>query len=207
MARRMLHRYNAGERSNHWFVALMFFLAGLSGLAFFHPSLYFFSNLFGGGSWARILHPFLGVLMVLGFLFMFFRYRRDNRVTEVDRAWRAQIGGMMRGNKAGMPPAGKYNWGQKMVFWLMGLTLLVLFVTGFLFWEPWFAPYIPIPVERVAVLLHAIAALGLVLVVIVHIYAAIWVKGTIRAMTRGTVTEGWARQNHSLWHREVTKGR
>jgi hypothetical protein len=39
---------------------------------------------------------------------------------------------------------------------------------------------------------------------IVHVYAAIWVKGTVRAMTRGTVTELGA-ANHALWHREVTK--
>ena len=46
---RMLKRYDDGERMNHWFIALMFVLAGLSGLAFFHPSLYFLSNFFGGG--------------------------------------------------------------------------------------------------------------------------------------------------------------
>jgi formate dehydrogenase subunit gamma len=40
-----------------------------------------------------------------------------------------------------------------------------------------------------------------------HVYAAIWVKGTVRAMTRGTVTESWAKLNHPLWHEEVTKGR
>jgi len=39
--------------------------------------------------------------------------------------------------------------------------------------------------------------------VIVHVYAAIWVKGSLRAMTRGTVTEGWAKSNHSLWHERV----
>ena len=63
---RLLRRYSDGQRMNHWFIALMFVLAGLSGLAFFHPSFYFFVNLFGGGQWTRILHPFLGVLMVLG---------------------------------------------------------------------------------------------------------------------------------------------
>lgn len=56
-------RYNANERSNHWLVAILFFLAGLSGLALFHPALFWLSNLFGGGPWTRILHPFLGVAM------------------------------------------------------------------------------------------------------------------------------------------------
>ncbi|MCC7455730.1 MAG: formate dehydrogenase subunit gamma [Nitrospira sp.] len=204
---RYIQRYSDQVRLNHWAIALLFFLAGLSGLAFFHPSLFFFSNLFGGGEWTRILHPFLGVLMFVSFLGLFFRLRKDNRVDDGDRRWRANMGAMLRGDKAAMPPIGKYNYGQKLVFWLMTWSLLVLIVTGVMFWRPWFAPSFPIEAIRIASLLHAVAALVLVLTVIVHIYAAIWVKGTMRAMTRGTVSEKWARLNHPLWHRETTQGK
>lgn len=204
MATRYLRRYEDRDRMNHWFIALMFFLAGLSGLAFFHPSLYFFSALFGGGVWTRILHPFFGVTMVVAFAILFFRLWRENVITPEDREWVAHSADMLRGNKAAMPPVGKYNAGQKGVFWLMSVCLLVLLITGFMFWQPWFADAFPILLRRIAVVLHAASAVGLVLGVIMHVYAAIWVKGTVRAMTRGTVTEGWARQNHPLWHREMT---
>ena len=207
MSKRLLLRYKDGDRMNHWFIALMFFLAGLSGLAFFHPSLFFFTNLFGGGQWTRILHPFLGLLMVVGFLVFFIKIWRENLINDADRQWAKHAGRMLQGDKAGMPPVGKYNFGQKMVFWLMSVSLLVLVVTGFMFWRPWFAPFFSIPVMRIAVLLHAVSAVVLVLSVIMHVYAAIWVKGTIRAMTRGTVTENWAKMNHPLWHEEITKGR
>lgn len=207
MSQRLLRRYEDGERMNHWFIALMFVLAGLSGLAFFHPSLFFLSHLFGGGSWARILHPFLGLLMVLAFLILFAKLWRDNLVTPADREWKKHAGRMLRGDKAGMPPAGKYNYAQKMVFWAMAVSLLVLLVTGIMFWRPWFAPYFSIGMMRVAVLLHSVAAVVLVAATIMHVYAAIWVKGTVRAMSRGTVTESWAQANHPLWHQEVTKGR
>mgnify|MGYP001171542508 CR=1 FL=1 len=207
MAQKLLQRYKDNERMNHWFLAIMFFLAGLSGLAFFHPSLFFFTNLFGGGQWARILHPFMGVLMALSFLGLFLKLWTQNRITDADREWKQHMGDMLKGNKSALPPVGKYNYGQKMVFWLMTLSLLVLVVTGFMFWRPWFAPYFSIDVMRVAVLLHAVSAVVLVLTTIVHVYAAIWVKGTVRAMTRGTVTESWAKLNHPLWHEEVTKGR
>lgn len=208
MSNRLLQRYQDGDRMNHWFIALTFVLAGLSGLAFFHPSLYFFSHLFGGGQWSRILHPFLGLLMVLGFIVLFFKLWRDNVITAADREWAKHASRMLRGDKAGMPPVGKYNYGQKMVFWLMAVSLLVLVVTGVMFWRPWFAPFFSIPVMRIAVLLHSVSAVVLILSVIVHVYAAIWVKGTVRAMTRGTVTENWARLNHPLWHQEMTnKGR
>jgi formate dehydrogenase subunit gamma len=203
---RLLQRYKDGDRMNHWFIALMFVLAGLSGLAFFHPSLFFFTHLFGGGPWARILHPFMGVLMFVGFLGMFLRLWKDNLVNDADREWKKHMGDMLRGNKAGMPPVGKYNYGQKLVFWAMVFSLIVLLATGVVFWRPWFAPFFSIEVLRVAVLLHSVAAVVLVAATIMHVYAAIWVKGTVRAMTRGTVTESWAKTNHALWHREMTKG-
>ena len=202
-----IRRYSDGERMNHWVIAVLFVFAGLSGLAFFHPSLFFLSNLFGGGSWSRILHPFFGVLMVLFFLGLFVRLWRANVMNAADREWRRHTRQMLRGDKSSMPPAGKYNAGQKIVFWAMALSLLVLVVTGFVFWRPWFAPYFPIDVIRLASLLHAGAAVVLILSVIVHVYAAIWVKGTIRAMTRGTVTESWAKANHAAWYQEVSRGK
>jgi formate dehydrogenase subunit gamma len=204
---KLLQRYKDGDRMNHWFIALMFVLASLSGLAFFHPSMFFFVNLFGGGSWTRILHPVLGLLMVLGFALLFLRLWKDNLITAADREWRKHMGQMLLGNKAGLPPVGKYNYAQKLTFWVMALSLLVLLVTGVMFWRPWFAPYFSVEAMRVAVLLHSVSAVVLILSTIMHVYAAIWVKGTIRAMTRGTVTESWAKTNHPLWHQEVTKGR
>ncbi|MBP6530107.1 MAG: formate dehydrogenase subunit gamma [Casimicrobium sp.] len=205
MATKLLQRYNERERMNHWFVVLMFVLAALSGLAFFHPSLFFLTNLFGGGAWARILHPFAGLVMVLSFAGMFIRYWRENVISDSDREWKKHMGEMMRGDKSRMPPVGKYNYGQKLVFWIAALSLAVLLVTGFMFWRPWFAPFFPISLMRVAVLLHSIAAVALIASIIVHVYAAIWVKGTVRAMTRGTVSDEWAKANHPLWREEVNK--
>ncbi len=202
---RMLKRYEDRDRMNHWFIALMFVLAGLSGLAFFHPAFFFFTHLFGGGPWARILHPFLGLLMVVSFAGLASRLWRENVVNDADREWKQHMGDMLKGNKAAMPPVGKYNYGQKMVFWAMVVSLVLLLVTGIMFWRPWFAPYFPIPLMRAAVLLHSVSAVVLIAATIMHVYAAIWVKGTVRAMTRGTVSESWAKTNHALWHQEMTK--
>ena len=41
--------------------------------------------------------------------------------------------------------------------------------------------------------------------IIVHVVSALWIKGSIRAMTRGWVTPGWAWKHHRAWFREVTK--
>ena len=201
---RFVQRYADGTRMNHWAVAILYICAALSALAFFHPSLFPLTMLFGGGSWTRVLHPFLGVLMVLGFVGLFFKVWRDNIWERRDTEWMKAAPHLIKtGDEESMPPVGKYNAGQKAVFWMFGISLLLLFVTGFVFWQPWFADYFAVPLRRIAVVVHAVAAVVLILSVIAHVYAAIWVKGTMRAMTRGTVSAAWARRNHPLWYREI----
>lgn len=204
---RLIRRYTGRMRINHWLVALLFLCAGLTGLAIFHPVFWFFTALFGGGPWTKILHPFFGLLMVLGFVFLFLQAWRDNFWHARDTQWLRSAPHLLRGDEEAMPEQEKYNAGQKGVFWLFTACLLVLLATGFVFWQPWFADYFSVPMRRVAVLLHALAAFVLILGVIVHIYAAIWVKGSVRAMTRGYVTAAWARRHHPLWYREMSGDR
>lgn len=199
----LIVRYPDGTRINHWLTVGLFLCAGLSGLALFHPSMFFFTALFGGGQWNRILHPFFGLLMVLCFIFLFFKMWRDNFWNRSDTAWSRRVMELVKGREDAMPPAGKYNAGQKAVFWTFALCLLLLLLTGFIFWQPWFAGLFPIPLRRFASLVHAIAAFVLILTVIVHAYSGIWVKGSVRAMTRGVVSEGWARRHHPLWLRDI----
>mgnify|MGYP003328381097 FL=1 len=86
----------------------------------------------------------------------------------------------------GLPEVGKYNAGQKYLFWTIVTCLALLFLSGLVMWRPYLAEQFPVDLIRVAVVMHALSALVLILGIIVHIYAAIWVKGTVRAMTRGT---------------------
>ncbi len=201
-----LKRYTEAERMTHWVVAVAFVLAGLSGLAFFHPSLFFFSNLFGGGPWTRILHPFLGLLMAVFFARMAVQHWHHNRASEGDAQWRAKSRELLFGGHPDMPPAGKFNAGQKTLFWVLVLCMAVLFVTGLPVWRPWFDSLVPIPAQRLALLLHAAGAAVLVILIILHAYMAIWTKGSMRAMTRGTVPEDWARLHHGAWAQDVLRG-
>ena len=50
--------------------------------------------------------------------------------------------------------------------------------------------------------MHALAAAFAITVIVVHIYAGLWIKGTGRAMTRGSVTGGWAYLHHRKWLRQ-----
>jgi formate dehydrogenase subunit gamma len=197
-------RYTPGERVNHWSVALLFILLAASGLAFFHPAFYFLSWLLGGGPWARILHPFLGVLMFALFLLMAMRYWNDNKIQAYDREWGKRMGDFINNRDAGLPEIDKYNMGQKQFFWVQVACMFLLIASGVILWRPYFAGLFPIPLIRIAAVVHAAAGFVLIVAVLVHVYAAIWVKGTIRAMVRGSVTHAWARHHHPLWYRRVT---
>jgi formate dehydrogenase subunit gamma len=200
----MIQRYTPRERANHWLVALFFVLAGLSGLALFHPSFFFFSQLFGGGPWTRILHPFLGVLMFVFFFVMMVRFWKWNRITDADREWIKRIRDVIANNEHNMPEVGKYNAGQKYLFWTLVACLWLLLLSGIVMWRPYLAEGFPIWLNRASVVVHALSAFVLILGIIVHIYAAIWTKGSIRAMTRGTVTNAWAKHHHPGWYRQMT---
>jgi hypothetical protein len=98
---------------------------------------------------------------------------------------------------------GRYNFGQKCVFWAAIISLVLLLASGVMIWRPYFAPSFPIPLIRLALLVHSLAAVGLIIVIMVHIYAALWVKGTITAMVEGWVPAAWAKKHHPRWYREV----
>jgi len=201
----MIQRYTSEERANHWIVAICFILAALSGLALFHPSFFFFSNLFGGGAWTRILHPFIGLIMFFFFMFTVAWYWRDNLVNDTDRRWMKQLRDVIANRDDGLPEAGKYNAGQKYLFWTLVVCMALLILSGIVMWRPYFVDLFPIWLNRIAVVVHALAAFVLIMGIIVHIYAAIWVKGSIRAMTRGTVTDAWAKHHHPGWYRQVSR--
>ena len=200
-------RYSGSDRFNHWLVALLFVLAAISGLAFFHPSLFFLSNVLGGGQLSRILHPFIGVAMFVLFVVLYFKFWHHNILHKNDRQWLKQIGDVIADREERLPEVGRYNGGQKLLFWVMTITMLLLVISGMAFWRPYFASNFHIDTVRLAAVVHAGAAAVLILGIIVHVYAALWVKGTIKGMWTGVVTSAWARKHHPGWYKEVSGGK
>lgn len=203
----VVSRYRGFTRANHWLTALCMILLLLSGFALFHPALYGLSSLFGGGQVVRWLHPIVGVVMFISFLILFLQMWKLNLPRPEDCAWLGKIGDVLKGKEENLPELGKYNAGQKAMFWAMSILLLVLVVTGIMMWERYFPNLVSIPVRRIALAVHALSAVLMFLVFVVHVYAAIWTRGTLRAMTRGTVTGGWAYRHHRKWLRELAARR
>ncbi len=200
----LIPRYTHGERLTHWAVAVLYVVLFLSGLALFHPFFYWTSALFGGGSFMRVIHPFLGVALAILFYPYAARLWRDNRLLPSDAKWLRAMFRYMNREGEDVPVEGKYNAGQKYMYWSMIFVIGVLLVTGILIWRPYFAPWIAAPVKRIAGLIHAVLAFIMFVGIGVHIYAAYWTKGSIRAMTRGTVTRAWARFHHPGWYARVS---
>jgi formate dehydrogenase subunit gamma len=203
---RNIQRYAAVTRINHWIVAISFVLLALSGLSLFHPALFWLTNLFGGGPWTRILHPFIGVVMVAAFALLAREMWQANTWQPRDSIWLRKIKDVINNREEKLPEVGRYNGGQKLLFFAMVACLIVLFVSGIAIWRVYFSSLFSVRLIRISSLLHAFCAFVLICAIIIHIYAAIWVKGSIRAMTRGWVSPGWAWKHHRAWFREVTKG-
>ncbi len=206
MSRGELQRFTYAERVVHWVVGLSFLFLLLTGLAFSHPRLFWITTLVGGGPTARILHPWAGVLFSGSLAVMFLLWVRDMRIEPTDRAWLRAIRHYAVHDKDNVPPAGKYNGGQKLFFWAMsGLGMLYL-VSGIPMWLPGGAlglgPFYGGIVNGMR-LVHYLTTVAGGLLLIVHVYlGTVAYPGTLRGMLHGSVTHSWAKLHHPLWHKE-----
>jgi len=168
-------RYRGATRVNHWVTAISLVLLALSGLSMFHPSLFFLTAIFGGGQATRTIHPWIGVVLFFSFALLFIQFWRLNLWNRADLEWLAHFGDLVRGREEKMPPVGKYNAGQKFVFWAMTILIAILICSGIAIWDQYFFDLTTIETKRFAVLIHAIAAVIAILVWILNVYAGIWV--------------------------------
>lgn len=198
----LILRHEPRDRVLHWLVVIAFVGAAASGMALFHPALFWLSNLLGGGVWSVILHPFVGIAMLLFFVPFAIPAWHENRLEAYDRKWLNQIGDVVANRDDRLPAIGKYNAGQKLLYFVLLASMLVLLLSGLVIWRRYFADSFPVGVVRLAAVAHAVAAFVLVLGVVVHVSAAVWVKGSISSMMGGKVTPGWAWKHHRLWFRE-----
>ena len=148
-------RYRWPTRINHWIVAISFVLVALSGMSLFHPALFPLATLFGGGPWTRILHPFLGLVMAAAFALLAWRMWRDNLLTRNDIRWLLDIREVLENKDNSLPPVGRFNGGQKLLFWVIVGCLSALLLTGLVIWRAYFSQYFAIGLVRFSVLVHA----------------------------------------------------
>ena len=206
---RTMQRFNLFERANHWMVASSFIVLMLSGLNLtFGRSIILpvlgaeaFTAL---SAWGKVAHNFLSFPFVLGLVFMFLLWARDNIPNALDIAWLKAGGGFLKG---GHPLAGRFNAGQKGVFWLTVLGGGVVAFTGYLLVFPFF--FTDLAGQQLAHMVHGVLAMLMIAAILAHIYiGSVGMEGASDAMTTGQVDYNWAREHHSLWvDQELTKAR
>lgn len=195
-----IDRFDFTERVVHWVAAVTFVVLLLSGLALSYPSLYWLTELLGGGPATRVLHPWIGVVFTVSLVVMIFLWVKDMNLTRKDREWLGAMNHYALHENDEVPPAGKYNAGQKLFFWSMAVLGVVFLASGIVLWFPEsFARWL----RSTSRFVHYAAALGGGLFLIVHIYlGTIALPGTARGMLFGRVSRAWAKHHHPLWYRD-----
>ena len=202
-SKNMILRTPFAERLCHWLMVICFMLVALSGLSWFFPSMSWLSHVLGTPQLARILHPFLGVVVFLALMFLFVRLVKYNLPEPQDRLWFANVKDVLKGRHIKSLQVGKYNAGQKLLFWGIMSLITLLLISGVLIWRPYLAPFFTSPVIRVGALLHSLTGICLILLIIGHAYMGFWVKGSIGGMVTGYVSRKWAKTHHDRWFKQI----
>ncbi|MCS6915817.1 MAG: formate dehydrogenase subunit beta [Myxococcales bacterium] len=198
---RQVLRYRTSERLLHWTIALSFLYLLTTGLGLWSPHLAFLLRVIGGGQVARAWHPVIGLMFACCVLLQLLRWRGDLRLSGSDWIWLRRLRDHVAGRHENLPPSGRFNAGQKLLFLIQCVLAAVLLSTGVPIWFPQaFAQ----SVRQVALLIHAAAGVLAMLSLLVHVYMAVLVtRGALGAMIEGTVSEAWAREHHAAWAEEL----
>lgn len=223
---RTVERFNGLDRFAHWMTAVSFIILALTGLNLLYGR-YIFMPILGKSVFAglteagKYAHNFVAFAFMLGIVLMFVLWVRHNIPGRLDLKWFARGGGLFGG---GHPPAGKFNAGQKIIFWVVILGGLSVSLSGLALLFPYSlglfkgtfnilaALGLNVPTDLGVIqeqqlnqVWHAIVSLVLIAVILAHIYiGSVGMQGAFAAMGSGKVDENWAREHHSLWYEEKT---
>jgi formate dehydrogenase subunit gamma len=199
-------RYTLSERVQHWLGAFTYIYCLITGLAFWSPYMFWLADLVGGGPTARFWHPWFGVGFALSVFWMYKMWRGDLATTDADRRWWKAINYYIQNDDEKLPPVGRFNFGQKIFFWLMFFGVILLLITGLGLWFVESIPWSLRWLRYLAVTVHVVAALATIGAFIIHIYMSVFMEPeSFQAMIHGRVPSAWARTYHRLWYEQVTK--
>jgi formate dehydrogenase subunit gamma len=197
-------RYTFKERVVHWTASISYIYLLLTGLAFWSPWLAWLAVILGGGQTSRMLHPWIGVIFVAAVLGMYSMWEPQMHMTATDRKWWHALKFYVQNEDEKMPPAGRYNAGQKSLFWSFFWAGLVLLASGLILWLPEYIPWNLRWLRYISVFLHPVAALVTIANFMIHIYMSVFAeRGAMDSMIRGDVSERFVERYHADWHKEI----
>ncbi|AWN47256.1 formate dehydrogenase subunit gamma [Methylobacterium terrae] len=200
---RKILRFNGFERFSHWMTATCFIVLSLSGLNYiFGKRLLMpligpeaFATLAQYGKYA---HIYLAWPFMLGVLFMLVLWIKDNIPGRIDWIWLKQGGGLLGDAH---PSAGRFNAGQKMVFWMVVGFGLAMGATGIMMIFPFAVT--DINGMQIMQVIHSLIGVVFIAGILAHIYiGSLGMEGAYDAMGSGEVDLAWAKVHHDLWVKE-----
>ncbi|WP_093359368.1 formate dehydrogenase subunit gamma [Tropicimonas isoalkanivorans] len=230
---RKILRFGSIDRFAHWLTAGSFVMLAITGLVSMYGRPYLI-DVMGKEAhadfahWSKLIHNSISFAFMLGVVLIFFKWVRFNIPNMNDLRWLRQMGGLF--DDSVHPPAGKFNAGQKIIFWSVmlmsigavatGLSLLLPFRVlvfddvfawinglGVLSWAGFNDLPVPLtPQEEMQYtqIVHAAFGFLFMAMIIGHIYiGTLGMEGAFDAMGTGYVEEQWAREHHSLWLKKV----
>ena len=198
-------RYAFHERLWHWVAGFSYVYLLLTGLAFWSPWLFWLAILLGGAPVSRMLHPWIGLIFAVGVAQMYRMWASQMRITQDDKDWFGAVQHYVRNEDDKMPPVGRYNGGQKSLFWGFFVGMILLLLSGLVLWLPEYIPWSWRYLRYIAVLTHASAALLTIGLFMIHVYMGVFAeRGAFGSVIRGEVTLAFAKRFHPRWYEEIT---
>ncbi|KPQ07939.1 MAG: NAD-dependent formate dehydrogenase gamma subunit FdoI [Rhodobacteraceae bacterium HLUCCA12] len=208
---RKILRFNAIERFAHWMLASTFIVLALTGLNLVIGRTVVLPLLGEGAfgtltAWGKIAHNYLAWPFMAALIMVFLLWVIHNIPSKLDLEWIKQGGGLFK--KGVHPPARKFNFGQKVVFWSVIVGGAIMSFTGVMLLFP--AEAGSATDWQFFQVIHALVAAAMSALILAHIYiGSVGMEGAFDAMGTGEVDENWAKEHHSLWVEDVkdTKAR
>ncbi len=204
---RTIVRFNAFERFVHWMTATCFIILAISGLnitfgKFTLLPLMSPDAFTAWSQWLKYAHNYLSFPFTIGVVLMFLMWIGGNIPNRRDVEWIKRGGGII-GNDH--PPAGRFNAGQKMIYWIVVLGGAAVAVSGYILMFPFYGT--TVAGMQLAQIVHGIVAVLFVAAMLAHIYiGTIGMEGAFQAMGSGEVDVNWAKEHHSVWLEEEMSG-
>lgn len=197
-------RYTLNERLNHWVAAASYIYLLLTGLAFYSPWLFWIAAALGGAAVSRMLHPWAGLIFFGAVLYMYKMWAAQMRSTASDKAWWDSVDHYIRNEDNKMPAAGRYNAGQKLLFWGFFWCAILLLLSGIVLWFSEYLPWSLRFLRYISVLVHPAAALLTIGLFLIHIYMSVFAeRGAFGSVIRGDVSREFAKRYHPGWYEEI----
>jgi len=174
-----------------------------------------FGKYLGGGTlveYAKHFHGIATILFTVSIVPMFLFWFIDMLPTMDDVKWMFILGGYLS-KEIKEIPAGKFNAGQKMWFWIATLGGFVMIITGaFMYFQDFDLGIAKsmglsqIDLLRASAIIHNVFAFAVMALFFTHVYmAALAIKGAIHSMITGYKEHDEVKYLHSSWYKQLKK--